>query len=425
MKNVLKVSKLGKKYRFSQNGDQPKYHSVREELASSFRRLFKKISSPDKNKNKDFWALREASFTVREGERVGIIGRNGAGKSTLLKLIGRITKPTEGEIYIDGRVATLLEVGTGFHPELTGRDNIYLSGAILGMKKREIAQKFDEIVAFSGVEKFLDLPVKRYSSGMHVRLGFAVAAHLEPEILLVDEVLAVGDAEFQKKCIRKISKEASSGKTVLFVSHQMQAIENLCEKVIYLEDGKVKMVGETKKVISAYLQNTTETSLVLALADRKDRVGRGLLRWSRTWLEDGLGKRIQIVRTGDDFVIAGEFNVLKQSLSSNVQVAFALYNSREEILSDISHLSLNQEMKITMGEGGNYVIRCKIKRCPLVGGIYRYNMMLRSNMDVEDFIISAAQIEVENGDFFGSGKLIPSGLGSFVFEQIWQLDQTF
>jgi lipopolysaccharide transport system ATP-binding protein len=203
----------------------------------------------------ELWALKDVSFQVNEGERVGIIGRNGAGKSTLLKILSRVTDPTEGHISIKGRVGSLLEVGTGFHPELTGRENIYLNGAILGMSKSEIERKFDEIVAFSEVEKFLDTPVKRYSSGMYVRLAFAVAAHLEPEILVVDEVLAVGDAQFQKKCLGKMGDVTRQGRTILFVSHNMTAVQSLCSRAIWLDNGKVSRDGEASDVISEYLQS--------------------------------------------------------------------------------------------------------------------------------------------------------------------------
>ena len=214
--------------------------------------------SPLTNKKEDFWALKDVSFEVKQGDRVGIIGRNGAGKSTLLKILSRITEPTSGRIEITGRVASLLEVGTGFHPELTGRENIFLNGAILGMGKAEIKQKFDEIVAFAEIEKFLDTPVKRYSSGMYVRLAFAVAAHLEPEILVVDEVLAVGDAQFQKKCLGKMEDVAKKGRTVLFVSHNMNAIEALCETVILLQAGRLISQGNVFEQITSYTQSINE-----------------------------------------------------------------------------------------------------------------------------------------------------------------------
>jgi lipopolysaccharide transport system ATP-binding protein len=252
---AIRVENLGKRYRI---GQRERYYALRDVLARSltapFRFLHRNNQSPipDPQSPNFIWALKDVSFEVKQGEVVGIIGRNGAGKTTLLKILARITEPTEGYAEVRGRVGSLLEVGTGFHPELTGRENIYLSGAILGMTKREIDQKFDEIVTFSGVEPFLDTPLKHYSVGMQMRLAFAVAAHLEPEILLVDEVLAVGDLEFQKKCLGKMEEVSRSGRTVLFVSHQMNQIRRLCERVIWLDGGRIVREGPTHEVVSAY-----------------------------------------------------------------------------------------------------------------------------------------------------------------------------
>lgn len=251
---VIRVENLGKKYTIGHQQSE-RYTALRDVIANGTRNLFKSIQNPkakSQNSQEEFWALKDVSFDIKMGDRVGIIGRNGAGKSTLLKILSRITEPTNGRISIKGRVASLLEVGTGFHPELTGRENIYLNGAILGMSKAEIKRKFDEIVAFAEVEKFLDTPVKRYSSGMYVRLAFAVAAHLEPEILIVDEVLAVGDAHFQKKCLGKMGKVAQEGRTVLFVSHNMAAINALCSTGIVLDRGQVVCSGITNNCIAAY-----------------------------------------------------------------------------------------------------------------------------------------------------------------------------
>jgi lipopolysaccharide transport system ATP-binding protein len=237
---------LSKRYRLGERG--PAYRTLRESLAGSLSR-----SQRPAGREEAFWALRDVSFDVAPGEAVGVIGRNGAGKSTLLKILSRITPPTEGEAVIRGRIGSLLEVGTGFHPELTGRENIFLSGAILGMRAAEIRRRFDEIVAFAGLDRFTDTPVKRYSSGMYVRLAFAVAAHLEPEILLVDEVLAVGDLEFQKKCLGKMDDVSRSGRTVLFVSHSMGTIERLCTRSILLRDGRVAAFGSTADVVREYV----------------------------------------------------------------------------------------------------------------------------------------------------------------------------
>lgn len=254
---VIRVENLGKKYIIGHQ-KQERYTALRDVVADGAKSLGRQMLKPFGKKmhnpaNEEFWALKDVSFEIEQGERVGIIGRNGAGKSTLLKILSRITEPTTGRVAIKGRVASLLEVGTGFHPELTGRENIYLNGAILGMSKAEIKKNFDEIVAFAEVEKFLDMPVKRYSSGMYVRLAFAVAAYLEPEILVVDEVLAVGDVQFQKKCLGKMEDAGKEGRTVLFVSHNMGAIERLCNQGILLKSGQLYHIGSIQEVINYYL----------------------------------------------------------------------------------------------------------------------------------------------------------------------------
>ena len=254
---VIRVENLGKKYIIGHQ-QQERYTALRDVITSKVKSLGSLINPQAKNENpafEEFWALKDVSFDIKQGDRVGIIGRNGAGKSTLLKILSRITEPTKGSIKIKGRVASLLEVGTGFHPELTGRENIFLNGAILGMGKEEIKRKFDEIVDFAEVEKFLDTPVKRYSSGMYVRLAFAVAAHLEPEILIVDEVLAVGDAQFQKKCLGKMDDVGKEGRTVLFVSHNMGAIRSLCSIGICLEKSKIKTIAKVDQAIENYYAN--------------------------------------------------------------------------------------------------------------------------------------------------------------------------
>ncbi|WP_224409763.1 ABC transporter ATP-binding protein [Oscillatoria salina] len=258
---VIRVENLGKKYIIAHQ-QQKRTKLLREALTNGAKSLKSKLMAPLGNKvstpsKEEFWALADVCFEVKQGDVIGIIGRNGAGKSTLLKILSRITEPTTGRIYLQGRVASLLEVGTGFHPELTGRENIFLNGAILGMSKAEIKKKFDEIVAFAEVEKFLDTPVKRYSSGMYVRLAFAVAAHLEPEILIVDEVLAVGDAQFQKKCLGKMGDVATKeGRTVLFVSHSMPSVQRLCSRALLLEQGKLVLAGEVSSAVERYLNNT-------------------------------------------------------------------------------------------------------------------------------------------------------------------------
>ncbi len=273
---VIDVTNLSKSYLLRHRTSNARYVALRDVITDKVKSVGKRIVDPLKSRGtkttvEEFWALNNVSFQINEGDRVGIIGKNGAGKSTLLKILSRITEPTKGRIRIKGRLASLLEVGTGFHPELTGRENIFLNGAILGMARSEITRKFDEIVAFAGVEKFLDTPVKRYSSGMYVRLAFAVAAHLEPEILVVDEVLAVGDAEFQKKCLGKMEDISKGGRTVLFVSHNMQSISSLTSKAIYMESGKVAKQGSTADVVSYYLSRNQSSNATYTAAPNPDR----------------------------------------------------------------------------------------------------------------------------------------------------------
>jgi len=277
---VIRASNIGKKYSINHK-QREKYVTIRDLLYERLRRL-KQPSFKSQNRSGSqreiFWALKDVSFEVKQGEVVGIIGRNGAGKSTLLKTLSRIVEPTEGEFFLKGRVSSLLEVGTGFHPELTGRENIFLNGAILGMTRRQINKKLDEIIDFSEVSKFIDTPVKRYSSGMYVRLAFAVAAHLEPDILIVDEVLAVGDMAFQKKCLGKIGDVASSGRTVLFVSHDMNSIETLTSRCILLNSGKIELDDTTRKTVSKYFSSTELTHCTNKIRDWPQRFGSGLAR---------------------------------------------------------------------------------------------------------------------------------------------------
>jgi lipopolysaccharide transport system ATP-binding protein len=331
----IRVKNLGKKYLLSHEvKGHKKYVALRDVLSEAVSAPFRKwgrgsqvaagVVQPGSASREEFWALKDVSFDIKRGESVGIIGRNGAGKSTLLKLLSRITEPTTGRIELDGKVASLLEVGTGFHPELTGRENIYLNGAILGMKRGEIKRKFDEIVAFAGVEKFLDTPVKHYSSGMYVRLAFAVAAHLEPDILIVDEVLAVGDAEFQKKCLGKMqSVSQSEGRTVLFVSHNMQAIRQMCSRVIFLKQGKVAYSGDPHAAISAYLGQGQETESN-ATVDLKNYPRTSTLEGARLHqlrFLNGKGLPVQAITIKDNLVVEVSFELQKHAPQFNISMA--------------------------------------------------------------------------------------------------------
>jgi len=334
----IRVENLGKKYqlRHMAKGGHRKYTALRDVLTeaamSPFRNLRRRLTGASDNGQaadapasmEEFWALKDVSFEIERGESVGIIGRNGAGKSTLLKLLSRITEPTTGRIELEGKVASLLEVGTGFHPELTGRENIYLNGAILGMPRSEIKAKFDEIVAFAEVEKFLDTPVKHYSSGMYVRLAFAVAAHLEPDVLIVDEVLAVGDAEFQKKCLGKMeSVSQKDGRTVLFVSHNMQAIRQMCRRVIFLKQGKVAFAGEPHEAISAYLgqgvHSASHESIDLTDYPRSFPPEGLVLKQLR--FVDEQGKPASSLRLTDVLVVKVDFKVTKFIRQFNFSMA--------------------------------------------------------------------------------------------------------
>jgi len=285
MSAVIKVENLGKKYLISHQRRGP-HGTLRDDMARIARGAWQRVRHPlspnrETTDQEEMWALKDVSFQVEQGERIGIIGRNGAGKSTLLKILSRITEPTTGRVHIKGRVSSLLEVGTGFHPELTGRENIFLNGAILGMKRQEIRAKFDEIVAFAEIEKFLDTPVKHYSSGMYVRLAFAVAAHLEPEILIVDEVLAVGDAQFQKKCLGKMRDVAGEGRTILFVSHNMTAVQSLCGRALMLAGGELVAEGAAASVVTRYLKDAQGSSTEQYWTDLQTAPGNDVVRIKR------------------------------------------------------------------------------------------------------------------------------------------------
>lgn len=320
MSTVIQVENLCKRYEIG--AKEAKRDNLREVIIDTFMAPFRRFNKPDGNdrgQGEEFWALKNVSFDVQQGDVVGIIGRNGAGKSTLLKILSKITEPTSGKVKIKGRVASLLEVGTGFHPELTGRENIYLNGAILGMTRLEINRKFDEIVAFSEIEKFLDTPVKRYSSGMYVRLAFAVAAHLDPEILIVDEVLAVGDASFQKKCLGKMSDVSKGGRTILFVSHNTTALKSLCSKAVWLNSGQVMLQGEMSEVVSNYIQKDAKAVLEQVWEDMSMAPGNEQIRFRRVALIPKFpGHEIDVTSP-----VRMEFEIL--NLVPNVELNFSLH----------------------------------------------------------------------------------------------------
>jgi lipopolysaccharide transport system ATP-binding protein len=398
----IKAQHISKEY-LLQHEQSAAYRSIREDLTSVVTGLFKR----SKGKSEEvFRALHDVSFEINQGERVGIIGRNGAGKSTLLKILSRITEPTAGRIEITGRVASLLEVGTGFHPELSGRENIYLNGAILGMSRIEIQKKFDEIVAFAEVEQFLDTPVKRYSSGMYVRLAFAVAAHLEPEILIVDEVLAVGDSQFQKKCLGKMEDVSRSSKrTVLFVSHNMAAIQHLCDKVIYLEKGQVKAIGKTDDVIRLYLK-ATEGKMQVDLTGRNDRTGSGMIRFTGVEFFDKDRVKADAMHCGSKTIISIKFNKSGHPFS-NLNIAMGIDDSMGQRITHLSNEVTDEIINVNSDSA-----EIHIENVPFKEGRYTYTLFATSNGEIADYIINAGSFEVVAGDFYHTGKLPPEGQGS-------------
>ncbi|MGA9778109.1 MAG: ABC transporter ATP-binding protein [Verrucomicrobiia bacterium] len=428
---IIAVEKLGKKYRISHQAERQRYVALRDVIAQKMKAPFQFLRRSQKsevrNQNptsdlrpptsvpasqEDFWALKDVSFEVKRGEVLGIIGRNGAGKSTLLKILSRITEPTEGRVCIRGRVASLLEVGTGFHPELTGRENIFLNGAILGMSRVEIRRKFDEIVAFAEMERFLDTPVKRFSSGMYVRLAFAVAAHLEPEILIVDEVLAVGDAEFQKKCLGKMeSVVRGEGRTVLFVSHNLAAIEALCSSAIVLSAGELLARGETNSMVQAYL-NQAARQVEVALGARRDREGSGAIRFSSVELADGNATRVGSFQCGADATLILNFDNTSGRDLRNVGLSIGVDNELGQRVLLLDTTLLGQDFEFIAAGSGR--IRIIVPRLCLLPGRYHITIYATVSGVIADWIKGAAFFDVEGGDYFGTGQLPPNGQGMFV-----------
>ncbi len=411
MQPIIRVQDLSKLYYLG--GPTAAYSTLREAVMNVARRplgFLRRSAEPE-----TLWALKDVSFEVEPGDVVGIIGRNGAGKSTLLKILSRITEPTSGRVELFGRVASLLEVGTGFHAELTGRENIFLNGSILGMTRKEIEAKFDEIVAFAEVEKFIDTPVKRYSSGMYVRLAFAVAAHLEPEILIVDEVLAVGDASFQKKCLGRMRDVASTGRTVLFVSHNMAAVSSLCSKAMVLWEGKVEYpLGNVEEGVQKYLTQVHKITKT-KLADRNDRKGDGRILIKDFGGFDRDGNELEYLATGQDV----DFRIYYSSEKANVQniiVGIGITSNTGAFVSLLSSELAGTPVESICNDG---FFSCKVKKLPLSPGSYTVSLIIRSSETIVDWIQQAATIIVEPGDFFGTGRLPPSSHGGVLLEQEW------
>jgi lipopolysaccharide transport system ATP-binding protein len=371
---VIRAENLGKRYLIGHNAEPERYTALRDVIARGARGLARSAADLARGRplvagdtTEEFWALRDVSFEVKRGEVVGIIGRNGAGKSTLLKVLSRITEPTEGRVTIKGRVASLLEVGTGFHPELTGRENIYLNGAILGMTRAEIRARFDEIVAFAEVERFLDTPVKRYSSGMYVRLAFAVAAYLEPEILVVDEVLAVGDAEFQRKCLGKMGDIAGHGRTVLFVSHNMGAIRALCQRSLLILRGMAIEDGDTAAVIQRYISSSLDESTCCQYVGSSERhkYQQSVGYIKRIILSDKNGSQRSIFNIFDPFTVTVEFSVSRKVMDVYLGFSFVNQSGQELMGTTARHNGISPDFA-----AGTHVLKCTINPNPLLPGRY-------------------------------------------------------
>jgi lipopolysaccharide transport system ATP-binding protein len=383
---VIRVAGLGKNYEIGTH--RRAYATLRDQIAGLFRVPFQ--TSPPRE---TIWALRDVSFEVNQSEVVGIIGRNGAGKSTLLKLLSRITEPTVGEIALRGRVGSLLEVGTGFHAELSGRENIFLNGAVLGMRRNEILKKFDEIVAFAEVEKFIDTPVKHYSSGMYMRLAFAVAAHLEPEILIVDEVLAVGDAAFQRKCLGKMSEVAGQGRTVLFVSHNMTAIQELCSRVLLVKDGLISEDGAPTQIVNKYFASMDRQVLAskeLLDADlRRNSLSSSLFIWTKITMFDSTGSPNSILKVGEPFSLVLEG--LARSEISFLRAGFSIASASGTPIFNAMQLDYGLPANVAAG-----VVRFKIMLDPNILAPGLYSIGLGANGDnIVDWLPEVLQFQID------------------------------
>jgi len=411
MQPIITVENLGKRYRL---GRQERYHTLRDSLVETAMlpvRGIASLFSGNRYANgheEHVWALRDVCFEVAAGDVVGLIGSNGAGKSTLLKILSRITEPTLGCAKLHGRVGSLLEVGTGFHPELTGRENIFLSGAILGMRRAEIARKFDEIVAFADIEQFIDTPVKRYSSGMYVRLAFAVAAHLEPEILLVDEVLAVGDASFQKRCLGRIGDVAREGRTVLFVSHSMASIEALCGRCLLLKDGRLKASGETNEIISQYMaEGLRPESASCRLIVHSGRRRGSVPLMTSVSLHDTADVPSAAIRMGTSLSIAVSFSCSSNPIAPVLGIV--LKNAHGVSILGVNNRFIGGyhfEQRLAHG-----IIRCTLDSPPLLPGTYSLDLYLNDGSQDLDIIHDAIFFDVLPADIFGTGQLPPAGTG--------------
>jgi lipopolysaccharide transport system ATP-binding protein len=406
---VINIENLSKQYEIGSAKDRGRTfrEALTDKVLSPFRRIrssFTAGTSAIEDETKSIWALKDISLQIKQGEVLGVIGRNGAGKTTLLKILSKITEPTEGQAEIYGRVGSLLEVGAGFHSELTGRENIYLNGSILGMKKAEINRKFDEIVAFAEIEKFIDTPVKRYSSGMYMRLAFAVAANLEPEILLVDEVLAVGDAVFQTKCLAKISSITRQGRTVLFVSHNLGAVGSICENGIVLDKGNIVFRGPIQETIRFYEREIFQKKCVdKPITDRSDRSGTGDVKLVDFHIENGNGEKIDRIHNGSTVKFYFGYRTAREQGAEAVDLNIVVERETGENVFQLGTRFTGQRFEHLPSKGD---IICTIKKFPLVPGKYKLNLYLESETNPSDYIIPLTYLNVVDGDFYQSGYCV-------------------
>jgi len=417
---AIKFENISKQYRLGSIGTGTLSHDLNRWWAMNIRgkedpnlKIGQVNDRASKSTSDYVWALRDIDFEVKQGEVLGIIGKNGAGKSTLLKILSRVTSPTTGRIMAHGRIASLLEVGTGFHPEMTGRENIYMNGAIMGMTKAEITRKLDEIIDFAGIEKYIDTPVKRYSSGMTVRLGFAIAAHLEPEILVVDEVLAVGDAEFQKKAIGKMQDISHEhGRTVLFVSHNMISIESLCSRTIILNNGQILFDGKTKQAINEY-HNQRSILGEMPLKLREDRQGTKNARINACRVNSIEIDQCPIIRTGSPVEIELDYISNERVLNPNFWVSF--YDRNERPVMKCNSETVQFEL-IELPQSGTAV--CKISKLQLLPGEYTLNIALELNNQIIDRVENIGRVSIEPGVYYSSNKNSTYD-GIFLAEYLW------
>jgi lipopolysaccharide transport system ATP-binding protein len=425
---AIRVENLSKQYRIGGPQGRYRYRTIRESLVEAAQAPFRRLSSVVRGQsstvsNETIWALKDVSFEVKQGEVVGIIGRNGAGKTTLLKVLSRITEPTEGYAEIHGRVGSLLEVGTGFHPELTGRENIYLNGAILGMKRAEIERKFDEIVAFAEIEKFMDTPVKHYSSGMYVRLAFAVAAHLEPEILLVDEVLAVGDAAFQKKCLGKMRAVAGEGRTVLFVSHNMAAIANLCGRCILLDEGQIRSVGFSKDVINHYLCDSQQDGIQKVpgeydLTNRRNPYLQDKLVIRKVQLLNSRGKPQDTFLMGQEMTIVVDVEGMSDYHDAWIGIIFK--SRDDQWLAGISTGMTCSHVDQPRQKRELAILR--VPQLPFTPGSYWIGISVtHGRLGRIDYVDRAAQFFVAEADVYSTGYQVSAHYGVVYLNATWEI----